>query len=354
MAVRDITGNRRAKDIILSAATGEKTGTSYIISGEPGTGKNFSAIQFAKALNCLEPAGDGDCCDKCSNCRLIERVFGDINDDGMQQHPHPDTLYVNTEKAQLSIELVRKTLSEMNSYRAIKLKKKIVIIKDAERMNKPAANSILKELEEPNDSVVIMLIVNSIEKMLSTIISRCRKIEIKRAGLKEVEESLRKTADFSGEEELKDALMFCEGKIGDAFDYEKIKEVIKLTKPVFNVLAAKQDDIEGFFKELSDIEKLKRAKQKEKEESYRLFLLDILKMLSYIYRDLMLEKLEIKNTLMEKYGIDAGSARNYSVAKIAAILKIIEAAQRDLMANANFNILFNNLFFSIRKEGLNP
>ena len=155
MAVKDIAGNPGLKIRLLNRGSSEKTGTAYIFSGAENTGKNFAALQFAKVLNCLDPQDDNDCCEKCENCRLLNKVFGELDEDGMQTIPHPDALYINTEKAQIVMDMVLGRLSEMNSYRAVKLKKKIVIVNDAEKMNTVASNAILKELEEPNDLSLI-------------------------------------------------------------------------------------------------------------------------------------------------------------------------------------------------------
>lgn len=64
------------------------------------------------------------------------------------------------------------------SKKAIEGKKKIYIIKSAERMNIQTANSILKFLEEPVDDIIAILITDNINLMLSTIISRCQVIKL--------------------------------------------------------------------------------------------------------------------------------------------------------------------------------
>lgn len=359
MAVRDIAGNIRAKQMLLSYASGTKLGTAFMISGEENTGKNFAALQFAKALNCLAPAADGDCCDACENCRLIDRVLGSLDDAGFQQYPHPDAVYITTEKAQLSIELLRNSLAEAGAFRALKLKKKIVIVNDAERMNAAAANSILKALEEPKPGLVIMLIVNNPEKILPTIISRCQAIEIKRAPI----EDIRRRLAGAGMEaaELKEALMFCEGRIGEAFDHAKIKENAEFAAGLFRAIASEADDVEGIFGALDLIDARRKEKKKAKapdgekdadSTGQRIVLLDILVTLAYIYKDLLLSKLGVKNVFAEKYGLSEKSTRNYTERNMLNILRMIETAQRDLMMNANINLLFSGLFFNIRKEGL--
>ncbi len=348
MAIKDIAGNPLSKDILLSIAMQEKQGRAYIFTGEEEIGKSFAALQFAKAINCINPGTNHDSCDACRNCTLLNKVFADLDEDGMQKNPHPDILYVNTEKAQLSIELVRDKLNEMNSYGRIELKKKTVIINDAEKMNKEAANSILKELEEPHDNVIIILLVNNIEKILPTIISRCYKIELKRTGKKEIESKLRALMPDWDEEKILEAAEFAEGKIGAALHYEEIKEEIKYTTDIFRKISSPKTDIGTIFESLQYIEAGKKA---SKTGGGRMFLLDILKILSYIYKDLILEKLGIKELLSRKYGLIKSEIRVYSIRSLANIISLIESAQRDLMQNANISLLFTNLFFNIRKEG---
>jgi hypothetical protein len=367
MAVRDIAGNTKAKEMMLAYAAGRKHGTAFMIKGEPNTGKNFAALQFAKAFNCLNPADNGDCCDACANCALLERVIGQLDEEGFQQHPHPDALYITTEKAQLSIDLLRNSLAEANAYRALKLKKKIVIVDDAERMNDKASNAILKQLEEPKETLVTILIVNNLEQLLPTIISRCQPVDIKRATPEEIRARLIQ-AGFPASE-LEAAVLFANGRIGEAYGHAKIKENIEFAAGLFKALASKSDDVERLFGSLDTIEAKSREKKKKDAKTAetnepdaekakdtentgaRVYLLEILRLLACIYRDLLLERLGIKNVFKAKYGLLAAEYRDYTERGIMNILKLIETAQRDIHS-ANIKVLFSALFFNIRKEGL--
>ncbi|MFP4466166.1 MAG: ATP-binding protein [Candidatus Goldiibacteriota bacterium] len=350
MAVKNIAGNPRMKTELLIRAGGEKTGTAYIFSGAENTGKSFAALQFAKILNCLDPGDGGDCCEKCENCVLLEKIFHRLDSDGMQTIPHPDALYINTDKAQIVIDMVLDRLSEMNSYRPVKLKKKIIMVNDAEKLNSVASNAILKELEEPNENVVIMLIVNNMEKMLPTIVSRCHKINVKRVPLKEIKSILETEYGWDPEKASR-AVMFCDGKIGAAFEYEKIKEKVDYVKGIFSVISGTADDVEGIFEKIEEIDGLKKAKKGKKDVNIRLFLLDILKILSYIYKDILLEKLSVKRTIEAKYGLNPAQIKSYTEKQLVKILELIEEAQRETAA-ANINLLVADLFFNIRKAGL--
>lgn len=350
MSINDITGNQQVKDTLLSMIRTGKTGAAYIFSGEENTGKTFAATQFAKALNCLSLLKNGDCCDRCANCLTIEKVLLNIDENFKPQNPHPDILYIDTEKAKLSIELVRDALKSANSMRAVYLKKKIVIIQDAERMTVDASNSILKELEEPNPNVVIILICNNPELMLPTIISRCYNINIKRAGINEIKEKLLKVNPEIGEEKAKEMAVYSEGKIGLAFKYKEIKKDYEEIIEIFKILNLKGDNVELIFNKIDELEnKFKKEREEKVSGASRNFLIEILEMLAYIYRDLLHTITGADNNFEKKYSIKISDYRDFTPEKILEILFLIKNAYFDLESNANVNLLLNSLFFNIRK-----
>lgn len=69
------------------------------------------------------------------------------------------------------------------SKKAIEGNKKIYIIKSADKMNVQTANSLLKFLEEPVDDIIAMLIVDNINLLLPTIVSRCQIIKLNKKPL---------------------------------------------------------------------------------------------------------------------------------------------------------------------------
>ena len=64
------------------------------------------------------------------------------------------------------------------SKKAIEGDKKVYIIKSADKMNTQTANSILKFLEEPVDDIVAILVVDNINLVLPTILSRCQIVKL--------------------------------------------------------------------------------------------------------------------------------------------------------------------------------
>jgi DNA polymerase-3 subunit delta' len=60
---------------------------------------------------------------------------------------------------------------------------KVLIMWMAERMNIVAANKLLKTLEEPTDRTVILMVAESRDRMLSTILSRVQQIVVPGQGI---------------------------------------------------------------------------------------------------------------------------------------------------------------------------
>ena len=159
MALRNIIGQERALRILLGTLKRNRVPSSILLSGDSGIGKRLAAINYAKAVNCLEPA-DFDCCDKCMSCKKIDSEM------------HPDVSMIVPENDVITIETIRNT-QEVISLRPYEGRKKVLIVDDADAMNIYAANAFLKTLEEPPDDSLIILISSNPERLPDTIRSRC-------------------------------------------------------------------------------------------------------------------------------------------------------------------------------------
>lgn len=72
----------------------------------------------------------------------------------------------------------------------IENEKKFYIIKEVEKFNKSAANSILKFLEDPEPNIIAIFITNNINQVMETIASRCIKIQLKCSSINSEEEMM--------------------------------------------------------------------------------------------------------------------------------------------------------------------
>ncbi|NOZ26234.1 MAG: DNA polymerase III subunit delta' [Nitrospirae bacterium] len=166
-----ITGHERPKNILLGSLGTARVATTYLFAGESGIGKRLAAIEFARAVNCLDPVTVGDAaldarrkyldaCDRCSSCRKFSSLS------------HPDFKLVEADGGVIRIEAVRE-VQEFLSFAPYEGRKKVVVMDDAECMNQAASNAFLKTLEEPPPDSLIILVSMAPERLLDTIRSRC-------------------------------------------------------------------------------------------------------------------------------------------------------------------------------------
>lgn len=182
MALKDIIGQDNALKILYGTLKKERVPSAILLSGDSGIGKKLSAINYAKAINCLQPI-DFDCCDRCISCKKIDA------------ENHPDILNIALENVEDKLSLEERHSKDSNRYeypieavrkieeflhlRPNEARKKIVIIDDAETMNINAANSFLKTLEEPPPDSLIILVSSNPERLPDTIRSRCITVKFK-------------------------------------------------------------------------------------------------------------------------------------------------------------------------------
>ena len=166
MSLKQIIGQDRAVAMLSGSIRRQRLAGSYLFCGESGIGKKTVAVNFAKALNCLNAEShqiSPDSCDKCESCVK------------MDAGTHPDLLVISPEERQIRIEEIR-LIDEVLSLKPFEGRKKAVIVDDAESMNISAANAFLKTLEEPPGESVIILVSSRPELLPGTIRSRCARI----------------------------------------------------------------------------------------------------------------------------------------------------------------------------------
>jgi len=161
MAFTDIYGQDRQVAMLQNAIRRERVPHAYLFHGMEGTGKRFTAKTFAKALNCKVEKDDA--CGRCGSCVKIERGN------------HPDITIIEPDGLFIKIKNIR-DLQDRMKYRPFEGKTRVSIIVAAEAMNAPAANALLKTLEEPSKSNVLILITAHRHRIPQTILSRCQKI----------------------------------------------------------------------------------------------------------------------------------------------------------------------------------
>jgi DNA polymerase III subunit delta' len=165
---RGILGQDWVVKHLKAALLAGRLAHAYLFLGPDGVGKASTARALAAALNCTQPADDGDACGVCPSCRRLHAGT------------HPDFLVISPEetKAQIKIEQIRE-LRRITGYPPLGDGWRVVLIKPAESlsaMNNAAANALLKTLEEPPPRHLLVLTARGEADLLPTIVSRCHKL----------------------------------------------------------------------------------------------------------------------------------------------------------------------------------
>lgn len=200
---------------LAALAASEEPPHALLLAGPEGTGRTALAIEYALRLNCerlnppvtagaslfgddptlLPPAApSGEPCEECRPCRLIlEGAHPDIITlgpgdtlcrprDGESHPKHPDSRDIRICQVRGLIDLVARYPFEARH--------RLIIIDPADRFGREAAHTVLKTLEEPPGHTVFCLVSAAPEALLETIISRCRRIEVRPVPRTEIEDGL--------------------------------------------------------------------------------------------------------------------------------------------------------------------
>jgi DNA polymerase-3 subunit delta' len=93
---------------------------------------------------------------------------------------------------------------------------RVAIIDTADDMNDAAANALLKTLEEPPSRAMILVLSHNPGRLVSTIRSRCQRLDLRTLSNQEVEEALEKKLPQLDEDERASLARLSGGSIGTA------------------------------------------------------------------------------------------------------------------------------------------
>ena len=164
---------------LRDAVRANTIGHAYLLAGQKGVGKRQLARAFAQALCCTnpDPADPSQPCGECRACRNVRRGT------------HPDVelfdLYGQTALGEKSARVAALSIDSIRRLRAsaallpLESSRRILIVDDAETLQEPAQQALLKMLEEPPRTVTILLLADEPEALLETVRSRCRTVMVR-------------------------------------------------------------------------------------------------------------------------------------------------------------------------------
>lgn len=139
---------------------------AVLITGLPGLGKGRLAKAFAQSALCVDT--NHRPCGRCKGCRLLAA------------ETHPDLRMVEPQEVGKGIKIQQiRELMDFLGGTAQQGGWKCAIIEPADAMNGHAANALLKSLEEPPGDTLIVLVTAMPGRLMATLRSRCRHVQVK-------------------------------------------------------------------------------------------------------------------------------------------------------------------------------
>lgn len=163
-----VWGHDWAVDLLRRSLANRRARHAYLITGPESIGKETLARAFAMALNCTDSDEAARPCGGCRPCRLIAAAS------------HPDLLIAEPEDdaGPLKIETVRAVTRGL-ALKPFEARYRIALFRAFERAQGPAQDALLKTLEEPPPSAVLLVLARGTETLLPTIISRTQVIALR-------------------------------------------------------------------------------------------------------------------------------------------------------------------------------
>ncbi len=190
---------------------------AWLFAGPPGVGKFRVARWWASLLKCPQV---GACGGACESCRLVaQAVHPDVFETGPAPKDKNAVLEADKEielKKSVGIDRSRELISRL-ALKPTRPGPRIAIMREAGTMTPEAQNALLKLLEEPPGSAVIVLVTDNLGAMLQTVRSRCRHLAFGYLSPEEVAAALeRRTGLEIGE--LREAAAVAGGSVARALE----------------------------------------------------------------------------------------------------------------------------------------
>ncbi len=172
----EIVGQAHIVTTLKNAIAQNRLAQAYLFVGPRGTGKTSTARIFAKALNCIH-APTTNPCGVCDMCKEIAA--------GNSLNVLEFDAASNTQ-----VDKIREIIIDNVKYAPTRGNYKLYIVDEVHMLSNSSFNALLKTLEEPPPHVKFVFATTDVQKVPTTIISRCQRFDLRRIPTPEIAQHL--------------------------------------------------------------------------------------------------------------------------------------------------------------------
>ena len=375
MYFKEVLGQEKLKKFLMESIREDTVPHAQLFLGPKGSANLALALAFAQYLACKNKQQE-DACGTCSSCvKHLKFVHPDLHfvfpvattsnvktkpvsknflsewRSLLDENPYFSLLDwlkligVENKQGLISVEESVHVLKDL-SLKPYESETRIMLIWMPEKMNIQAANKLLKIIEEPPQKTLFLLVAESTENMLPTVLSRTQLLKVPRNSDQEVLNYLTNRGVEQGKAKMISNLV--DGNINEALQLAEHVEdseqntlnFVHWMRLCFSALQVKDID------KLVQWSEMMAKAGRENQKSFLLFV-------SNVMRDALL-----KNYGVEKMMKMNVSGHNFTMEKFAPyihaencieIISELNMAQLHIERNANPKILFLDTSFKIAR-----
>ena len=285
-----------AYGILSNAINNNKVSHAYLIE-TLGNNKGFDfALSFAKALLCPKGKTNNKNCDNCNQCKLID------------DNNYIELEIIETNDLWLKKENIDKLQKDFN-FKPIVGKRKIYIIKNAEKIRESLANTLLKFIEEPEEEIIAILVTDNKAKILDTIISRCQVVS-----LKNTNSTYELDKNEYNDEIISNTINFINN-----YEEKKLETIIYANELFHSHMKDRNDYLLAF------------------------------NLILMYYNDVLNYKLNGSFSTFKDYVSDYTYINKLSIENILKKINVVIELKKTILNNVNYNLLIDKLIISFKK-----
>ena len=161
-----IVGHAPIVALLRQAVVRDRVPHSLLFAGPEGVGKRAVAIALAQAVNCpVRRASKKD--DACGKCPTCDRIARGVHSDVVVLDRGDDSI--------IKLKILRERVLDVIGYRPFEAARRVFIIA-ADDLREDGQDALLKTLEEPPASALLILVSAFPDTVSPTVQSRCRRL----------------------------------------------------------------------------------------------------------------------------------------------------------------------------------